>query len=252
MTFSGEYGPSGRVGIGTPQANPTVEAEMRILLPPAIAIAAARLTSKSADPAERLRHYLEHIAQTLLCYDTLRLDAFGFGCTGSSYLVAPGVEERLVGTAEARFGYPVFTACGAIEWQLRRLGARRLALISPYSPALAEAAATFWRRRGFEIVAYDRIDTGSLDSRSIYGLPSDDARPTAMAFRQLEIDAVLLSGTGMPTLKLIAEAQGAPPLLSSNLCLAMRLGAHLGCQFPDAKTWRARLNLATGKSSEGK
>lgn len=251
MTASGEYGPGGLVGIATPQANPTVEAEMRILLPPTVALAVSRLTSRSADPQERLRHYLGRIEETLLQYDTLALDAFGFGCTASSYLMEQGEEERILAAAESRFCYPLFTACGAIEWQLRRLGARRLALVSPYPQALAEAAAGYWRARGFEVLAADRVETGSSDTRSIYVLTGEVARPAVTRLRRLDVDAVLLSGTGMPTLRLIAEASGTPPLLSSNLCLAMRLCAHLDTKFPLAEDWRARLDLTTGIFKKG-
>lgn len=224
---------------------------MRILLPPTVALAVSRLTSRSADPMKRLRHYIERLEETLVQHDTLALDAFGFGCTGSTYLLPPGIEERIVGAAEARFGYPVFTACGAIEWQLRRLGARRLALISPYPPALAAAAAEFWRKRGFEIAADAQVATNSSDTRNIYALRSDAARPVATEFRRMDVDAVLISGTGMPTLRLIAEAEQAPQLLSSNLCLAMRLCAHIDSDFPEKEVWRTRLDAATGTFKEG-
>lgn len=246
MNDTREYGPAGLVGIGTPQANPTVEAELRILLPPEVGMAVARLTSPSADPRERLRYYLRKLEQTLSQFNTLRLDAFGFGCTASSYLMNRGEEERLVSAAEERFGYSIFTACGAVEWRLRRSRVRRLALASPYPSEIAEAAAEFWKRRGFEVAAADRVETSSADTRSIYSLRSEDARAVVSVLRRLDVDAILISGTGMPTLRLIAEGS-VPALLSSNLCLAERLCDAIGAAPPDVETWRGRLNLAVGK-----
>lgn len=246
MNETREYGPVGLVGIGTPQANPTVEAELRILLPPEVGMAVARLTSPFTDPCERLRHYFRKLEQTLSQYDTLRLGAFGFGCTASSYLMNSGEEDRLVSAAEQHFGYSVFTACGAIEWQLRRSGVRRLALVSPYPAEIAEAAAEFWRRRGFEVAAAGRIETRGSDTRGIYGLRSEDARAVVTVLRRLNVDAILLSGTGMPTLRLIAEGS-VPALLSSNLCLALRLCDAIGAPPPCPQSWRRRLNLAIGR-----
>lgn len=236
-----DYGRAGTLGIGTPQANPTVEAEMRILLPPPVAMAVVRLTSTSPNPLFRLRLYLEGLEETLAQYDTLRPGAFGFACTGSSYLVGAAREAEIVAGVESRFGYPVVTATAAITWQLRRLGARRIALASPYPAALSEAAEAYWRAAGFDFAEVRRIETGSGDTRSIYTLGSEDARPAAEALRQLDVDAVLLSGTGMPSLALIAGAADGPPVVSSNLCLALRLCDLVGVPAPDPADWRLRL-----------
>lgn len=236
-----DYGRAGTLGIGTPQANPTVEAEMRILLPPAVAMAVVRLTSTSQNPLFRLRLYLEGLEETLAQYDTLRPGAFGFACTGSSYLVGAAREAEIVARVESRCGYPVVTATAAITWQLRRLGARRIALASPYPAALSEAAEAYWRAAGFDLAEVRRIETGSGDTRGIYTLGSEDARPAAEALRQLDVDAVLLSGTGMPSLALIADAADGPPVISSNLCLALRLCDLIGAPAPDPADWRPRL-----------
>jgi maleate isomerase len=236
-----DYGRAGTLGIGTPQANPTVEAEMRVLLPPAVAMAAVRLTSTSQNPLFRLRLYLEGLEETLSQYDTLRPDAFGFACTGSSYLVGAQREAEIVADIGGRFGYPIVTATAAIIWQLNRLGAKRIALASPYPAALADAAEAYWRAAGFDVADVRRIETGSGDTRSIYALGSEDARPAAEALRRTEVDAVLLSGTGMPSLALIAEAADGPPVISSNLCLALRLCDLISVSKPDAADWRPRL-----------
>ncbi|MDQ8756564.1 aspartate/glutamate racemase family protein [Sphingosinicella sp. LHD-64] len=239
-----DYGRAGTLGIGTPQANPTVEAEMRILLPPPVAMAVVRLTSTSQNPLFRLRLYLEGLEETLAQYDALRPDAFGFACTGSSYLVGAQREAEIVAEVENRFGYPIVTATAAIAWQLERLGAQRIALVSPYPAALADAAEAYWRAAGFDVAEVRRIETGSADTRSIYALGSEDARPAAEALRRTGVDAVLLSGTGMPSLALIADAEDGPPVISSNLCLALRLCDLLGAPAPDPADWRPRLAQA--------
>jgi maleate isomerase len=236
-----DYGRAGLVGIGTPQANPTVEAEMRILLPPPVAMAVIRLVSPSDDPLVRLRAYLEQLGDLLTQFDALRPAAFGFACTGSSYLVGAAREAERAAELEDRFGYPIVTATAAIAWQLKRLGAERIALASPYPIALADAAERYWRAAGFDVAEVRRIDTGSGDTRRIYALGSEDARPATEALRDTDVDAVLLSGTGMPSLALIVEAKGGPPIISSNLCLALRLCDLIGTGDPDPADWHSRL-----------
>ena len=154
MTTGYDYGRAGLAGIGTPQANPTVEAEMRILLPPDIAMTVARLTSAARDPQDRLRAYLERLDDTLSQFDSLRPAIFAFACTGSSYLVAPAREAAIVRRLEDRLGYPVVTAAAAIRWRLRAIGAERIALVAPYPDWLADAADAYWRMTGFEVAGY--------------------------------------------------------------------------------------------------
>ena len=63
LTSPLDYARLGRLGIGTPQANPTVEAEIRRLLPFEVDTVTLRLTSDSADAATRLKSYLVNLPQ---------------------------------------------------------------------------------------------------------------------------------------------------------------------------------------------
>ena len=218
------YGATGRIGIGTPQANPTVEAEMGILLPRSCTQHVVRLTSGAADPAARLVSYIEKLPAYLARYDSFRPDVFGFACTGSAYLVGQAQEAGIVAAASL----PVITATAAIRWALNRLGVRRIALVAPYPGALFQAGLDYWAAEGFEIVRSAQVRIASADTRNIYALACDDARPVLDGLDLSGLDAVLLSGTGLPTLPLLADWPHAVPLLSSNACLAACLMDRLG------------------------
>lgn len=235
-----DYGRDGMVAIATPQANPTVEAEMAILLPPRVLRVTTRLTSTAAAPEERLRDYLSRIGDAVRSFDTLRPGAFGFACTASSYLLD---ERGPVAEVETLIGVPVVTAAAAIGEELRLTDARRIALLSPYPPALGEAATAYWRAQGFDPVTLGRAGAVSGDTRGIYALHSKDAGAALDALGHLSVDAILITGTGMPSLPLIATPPaGAPPIISSNLALARALLRRLGLPPHD---WRTALTAAT-------
>jgi len=243
-----EYGPLGRVGIGTPQANPTVEAELAILLPRACSLHVTRLTSTAPAPEQRLVDYLNGLESYLSAFDTLRPDVFGFACTASSYLLGAAVEQRIIDAAAERRGYPIETAARAIIWGLQRMGARRVAVVEPYPSSVIDAARRYWSAAGIELVHVQHIATRDADTRGIYELGSRHIAAVLPGLPLKEVDVVLISGTGMPSLAAIRSSSAAVPIISSNTCLAARLLDLLGRSewldpgSPTIRGWQQRFD----------
>ena len=205
------------IGVGTPQANPTVEIEFRQYCRPPAFPMITRLVSDADSPNDRLVEYLEQLPAALASFDTLPLRVFAFACTGSSYLVEDEREEEIVCACESKHRVQVITATQAIRRELEGRGIRRIAMLSPYPRDLCDAAIGYWSRIGFDIVASERIDIGA-DTRGIYDITDDDVAAALNNFDPGDADIVLLSGTGMPTVNAIRES--SIPMISSNLCLA--------------------------------
>ena len=228
MSTRRDYGARGRFGLLTPQANPTVEPEFRRLAPAGTELYVARLTSRSDDPRSRLIEYLERLPETLAQYDTLRLDAVAFACTGSSYLLGARREAEILAAAQAIVGAPIETAAGAILKALDSLGARRIVIVSPYPDWLRDAGVAFWRQAGLDVVGTATVPIGRADTRGIYELQGPDAAGVLERLDTQGAEAVLVSGTGMPSLELLRLRRSQrPPVISSNLCLAWRLHQHV-------------------------
>ncbi len=212
------------VGVATPQANPTVEIEMRALLDEYAIPLATRLTSDGETPAERLVAYLEQIDVAIRSFDTLELYALLFACTGSSYLAGREREAELVGIAELEFGIPVITATRAIAREIRNRRARKIAILAPYPAWLIEESVRYWTEQRFNVVSVQRIDVGD-DTRAIYALGDEDVAAALARFDAKDADLILLSGTGMPTLAAIRRQPRR--LISSNACLANEISMRL-------------------------
>jgi maleate isomerase len=219
-----DYGARGRFGLLTPQSNPTVEPEFRRLAPADTELYVARMASRSEDPRTRLVEYLENLPATLQQYDTLRLDAVAFACTGSSYVLGEAREAAIVAAAQAAIGAPVETAASAILRALQAMRARRIHVVSPYPAWLRDAGIAFWQAAGLEVVGTVTVETGRSDTRGIYELQGADAAAALAHLDARGADAVLISGTGMPSLDVLRARVTRPlPMISSNLCLAWRL-----------------------------
>jgi maleate isomerase len=243
-----EYGRDGIFGILTPQANPTVEAELDILLPPASVTVTARLTSAAPSLRDRLTAYLENLPVTLAGFGDLKLDAIGFACTGSSYLADPADERRIIQPLEESRNCEIVTAAQSVKDACRSLGLRRIALISPYPEWLTAACHAHWERNGMIVAGVLQLPTGSGDRHGIYALTTASVLSAVKAFSSGNADAILVTGTGMPSLRIILEleAERSIPVLSSNLCLAWSLARKRGALLPGSESrlyggWRERL-----------
>ena len=219
----GYYGRNGVLGLATPQANPTAETEFRALMPQGVACATVRMVSAELDPAARLRAYFTDIAQTLNRFDSLSLQSIGLACTGSTYLLGHEAVEAHLGKLSSKRGQPVISAAAAIESALAHLGVNSIALICPYPEWLLTAAERHWRARGCDVVDQFSLDPNQGDTRAIYALSPEAAGDRIEArWRNKRADAYLITGTGLPTLRIVSQLSKSlsGPVLSSNLCLA--------------------------------
>lgn len=240
-------------GVATPQANPTVEAECRRLFPWAATPCVMRLASPEQDSLQRLRHYLQVLRTAPAQFDSLRLAALGFACTGTSYLVDPAEEAAVVAEVSSALQAPVVTGAAALRAGVAALGARRIALLCPYPEPLCAASRAWWERAGVEVVALQRLATATADTRGIYALTAEAATAPLAALRRLPVDAVVISGTGLPSLSLLAAAMDSagPPVVSSNLCLVWemlrqaRRHEWAGAEPRQMVGWRERWELAS-------
>lgn len=221
VTHDRDYGSRGRVGIAMPQANPTVEPEVGLLLPRKTSLLASRLTSSQAQPADRYREYFTGFEKTLSTYDTLKLDVCGFACTASTYLVGREPEDDELKRLTDLKGYPIISAGQAIEQALRHIGAEKIAIGAPYPQWSVDMSRDYWAGRGFDIVNTTRIAIASDDTRAIYELSHRDALATLNSIDFSDADAILLTGTGMPGFAAIVALmeRTGKPVLTSNICL---------------------------------
>ncbi|WP_028601813.1 maleate cis-trans isomerase family protein [Ottowia thiooxydans] len=220
-----EYGALATFGIAVPQANPTVEPEMAALMPNRVSMLVTRLRGSRTNSNNRLLDYLENFDRSLEAYDTAPLDGVGFACTGTSYLIGHESEDRQFGEISERFGYPVISAAQAIREALNHLGARKIAIFAPYPQWLSDASQKYWASCGYEVTDTTTVSLDPSDTRSVYLVRSRHLLEHVQQLDTSDADVVLLTGTGMPTLRAIPliSASVGKPVLSSNLCLAWSL-----------------------------
>lgn len=227
------FQPTHRIGLLTPSANPAVEPELRHLLPARAALHATRLPVMPDTTLEQRNAVYLAAAETALgAFGALALDAVVVGITGPSYALAPAEDAALESRLSARAGRPVLLAARSIAASLAALGRRRLLLFSPYPGWLTERAERYWRAAGLELVESFKVS----DTFRAYDLSPEEVADGLARLAPPADCAVLLSGTGMPTLDAMAWMAGrlGVPLLSSNLACAYDACARLGLPASEA------------------
>ncbi|HEX8757298.1 MAG TPA: aspartate/glutamate racemase family protein [Steroidobacteraceae bacterium] len=246
-----EYGRRGVFGILTPQSNAIAEQELRILLPPACSMVSARLTSAGRTLERRLADYGERLDQFLDQFGNIAADAVGVACTGSFYGLDRGEERTRRQARQARRGCPVVTSVDAIDAALRALGIGSIAIVSPYPAWLTESCRSHWVGLGTRVTGVLQLSSGATEPHRIYSLTSASVLEETLRFDVQGAEAILLSGTGMPSLRVIQQLEPTRgiPVLSSSLCLAWALArtVDLGERGPESRLyggWAGRLALA--------
>ncbi len=246
-----EYAPLGLIGVLTPQANTTVEPEFSILWPPGYAMINARMVSDRDTVEQRLVDYFHDLDAVLTRFANAPISAVAFACTGASYLVGAQAEDETVARLSDRLGLPFVTAGKAVSDGLDALGARRIGLVSPYPPALTEASVPYWRDRGFDIAGVASAVLDDTQFHPIYSIPAGRTTETFDRLQADGADAIVMLGTGMPTLETILKRAGSgqAPVMSCVLALAWRTVAAVDGRAPQAadldawmagKHWRRR------------
>ena len=136
-------------------------------------------------------------------------------CTSASFVSGLAGEARLRAAMEAGGARHAVTTSGAMLAALRAVGARRVAVATPYDAALTERLVAFLAEAGIETLGSSHLGMGA----DIWRVSAETVRELARALPLDGAEALFLACTNLPTYDVIAslEAELDIPVLSANL-----------------------------------
>ena len=214
-----------RLGVLVPSGNPTVEPELYRMAPSAVTLHFARMASLGegapgapAGMEQRTLGYLDSVPAATRTLADVGLTALVLAHTGVSYLTGYTREEPLLRLLHEASRAPATTAARAILAALAHLRVRRIALATPYPDVIATAGRAYWEAAGLEIVAHHRLEGVA----NIYEESPDRVEALGRAADSPRAEAVLISGTGLPTAEAVTpleHALGKPVVTSQSATL---------------------------------
>jgi maleate isomerase len=229
-----------RIGQIVPSSNITMETEIPAMLrarealePERFSFHSARMRMMKVTPDELARMDAESDRCALELSDA-RVDVLGYACLVAIMSMGRGYhrqsQQRLHERTAANGGSaPVVTSAGALIDGLQRIGAKKIAILTPYIKSLTAMVADYIEHEGIEV-----LDALSLEIADNLAVGARDPRAPIEISKRLNTancDAVVLSAcVQMPSLESIQPVQDRVglPVLSAAVCTTYQMLRTLG------------------------
>jgi maleate isomerase len=201
-------------GVLIPSTNTTVEIEYNRLLPPTLQVHVGRLLTSGTGPFSPSKDAdIDYQARLL---GTARVEVVSLAQTSAS-LFADDYDADVTQRMSKAAGVPAITSARAIGQAVRALGARRIALVSPYSQPVLERARHYYQTKyGLEVLALEGF--AAADSYMIGKLGPENARDAFARIDRPEIEVLVVPGGNFPTMSFVPEweREFGKPVVTTN------------------------------------
>ena len=225
-------GSRGMIGLIVPSNNTVILPEFYSALPDGVAAYETRMRVEGDLTPETLR---KMVGDAEVAADLLRqtgVDFICYCCMASTIVKGWDWERDLLARFASKARKGVTSANCALRDALTALGAKRVALVTPYPEDLNALLPAFFSAGGFEVAAV--AGTPIRDVAAVRGLSPDQILRSAGSVAAKGIDAVCLLATDMATFPIIErlEREIGCPIVTSNQALLWASLRALGVTEP--------------------
>lgn len=197
LEWSGNMVVALRVGLLVPANNTTMERELPAWMPTGTRCTTLKiprppgLLTKADLPA--------YIDCALKLAETVRgeVDVVVYGCTAAGFLAGPVRDAEIAASLADIVGRPTVTTAGSMNPALAARSARRIALVTPYSPAVNESLRGFLAEAGVEVEILSSF--GAADVEALGKITAAQVEERARDVMTDACDAMFIACSQLPT-----------------------------------------------------
>lgn len=211
-----------KMALIVPSTNTVVEHDMATLRPSGVTFHTGRMyierpdLTSDEDFVGLLAQIRESIDVALRDVMTAKPDYLVMGMSAETFWGGIEGSRAFEERVRARTGLEMSTGATSTRMALEHLGARRIAVISPYQPIADENVTRFYEESGFDVVKFHGLRC--LSATAIAEVTEDHLRKVILELDGDDVDAIVQVGTNMSMVRLADEAERwlGKPVLSIN------------------------------------
>jgi maleate isomerase len=219
-----------RVGLIVPSSNTVMEVDLYRRLPAGATLHTARMHLVETTPEGESAMLDDHLPTAVRDLATARPDAVVFGCTSAGALRGNAYEAELIQRMAAETGAEAISVAAAVRGAIRRRGAKRVGVVTPYVESLNEKIRVSLEDDGLEVAAIHGLGIDeNFEIAAVDGAAIADFAVRCFGERD-DIDLLFASCTNFRALDAVEaiEQRLGVPAMTSNLAALEAVVAAIG------------------------
>ena len=187
-----------RIGLMVPVNNTTMEPELRAWLPAGSSCLTQRIPrGKGTLTPEDLPQYVAQAMKLAERYASDDVDLVAYGCTAAGFMMGPARDAEIATDLGRITGKPVVTTASAMIEVLRHIGARNVALVTPYSDMVNQRLRKFVEDCGIVVGVLAGFRAKTVDE--LAAITPAQIAAVARATMPESCDAMFIACSQLPT-----------------------------------------------------
>ncbi len=204
-----------KLGLMVPANNTTMEPELLDWLPGAQCRTLRIPRGKGLLGPAEIPAYVAQALELAGSYDRNQTDIVAYGCTAAGFIGGPARDAEIQAALAKITGKPVVTTAGAMIAVLRHIGAKRIAVVTPYLDPVNERLRAYLEQSGITVLKLASFRAETTDE--LAAITPAQITVLARGTMTSDADALFIACSQLPTRDIMPrlEREFGKPVWSS-------------------------------------